>query len=85
MFQGRHSRNARRRAQIQAHIFEEKLLLDAAILFHHEGVVGRCNEQHIEDAPLHQILKGRFFYIELAKVVCVHCNALSDHKNNKKR
>jgi len=53
-----HTRDPRGRGEVQRHILVVELFVDAAILLHHEGIVGRGHQKHVENAPLHQILKG---------------------------
>ena len=53
-----HLRHAGRRRQIERHIFKIQLLLHAAVLLHHKGVVGGGNEKYVENTPLHEVLKG---------------------------
>ena len=56
-------REARRIAQGECGIFIEELLIDAPIVFEHEGIVGVGDEEHIEDTPRHEIDKRGIFEI----------------------
>ena len=56
-------REARRIAQGECGIFVEEFLIDAPVVFEHEGIVGIGNEEHIEDTPRHEIDKRGIFEI----------------------
>ena len=52
-------------AHTQLHIFVENLLIDAPVVFEHEGVVRVSHDEHIEDAPRHQVHKRHILQIKL--------------------
>ena len=62
---GAHLSEGGRIAQSQQHIFIVDFLLDASVVFEHEGVVGVGDDEHIVDASHHQIDKAHVFEIEL--------------------
>ena len=68
----RHTAHAGRRTKIERHILHIQLLVDASVLLHHEGVVARGDKQHVEDAPLHQLVECRIFQIHPAQGLFVH-------------
>ncbi len=59
--------DARGRGEVERGVFEVELFFDAAVLLHHEGVVGRGDEKHVEYPFLHQRLEGGVLEIELAE------------------
>jgi len=50
----RHTDDTRRRTQVKGHVLIVQLLLDTSVLFHHESIVRRGYQQHIEYAMLHK-------------------------------
>ena len=58
-----HLREARRIAQGECGIFIEEFLVNASIVFEHEGIVGIGDKEHIEDTPRHEIDKRGIFEI----------------------
>jgi len=60
---------AGRRTQVERGVFKEYLLLDAAVFFEYERIVVGGNQQHVEDAFLHEVGKRGIFEIELFDVV----------------
>ena len=45
---------------------------ESAVFLHHESVVWRRYQQHIEYAPLHQFAEGCVFEVEAAQGLLVH-------------
>ncbi len=64
--------HARRRTQVERHIFKVDLFFDASILLEHERVVVVGHQQHIIDALTHQVLKRGVLEIKLTKERFVH-------------
>ena len=62
-----HLREARRRTEVERRVFKIYLFLKASVVLQHKRIVGRCHQQHIEYAPLHQVAKRRVLQIELTK------------------
>ena len=58
-----HLREARRIAEREGGIFIEKFLINAPIVFEHEGIVGIGDKEHIKDTPCHKIDKRGIFEI----------------------
>ena len=54
---------ARRRGKVELYVFKIYLLLHAAVIFEHKGIVGGGYEQNIKNAFLHQILKLGVFQV----------------------
>ena len=62
-----HLSETRRRTKVERSVFEIYLLLKAAVVLQHKRIVGRCHQQHIEYAPLHQVAECRVLQIKLTK------------------
>ena len=61
---GRYLREGRRVTHTQFHIFVKDLLVDASVVFEHEGVVGVRHDEHVEDASRHQVDERHILQIE---------------------
>ena len=66
-------------AQSQIHILVEDFLIHSSVVFEHKGIIGIGHNQHIEDAPGHQIDKRHIFqikFIPLLGYLCFHSASL---------
>ena len=72
----RHLGKRGRIAQAQLHVFVKQLLVDAAIILQHEGIVGIGYYQDIENTLRHQVDKRDVFQEEviefLGNIRCTH-------------
>ena len=64
LFRRRHLGERWRIAHAEFHILIENLLIDTSVIFQHEGIVGIGHDQHIKDAPRHQIDERHILQIE---------------------
>ena len=70
---GGHLREGGRVSHAQLHILVEDLLVYAAVVFQHEGVIGVCHYQHAEYAPCHQVYKRHVLQVELVPLMWYFC------------
>ena len=65
LLSGRYLREGRWVTHTQFHIFVEDFLIDASVVFEHEGVVRVSHDEHVEDASCHQVHKRHILQIKL--------------------
>ena len=52
-------------SQSEVHILVKYLLIHTSVVLQHEGVVGICHYQHVEDASCHDIHERHILQVEL--------------------
>ena len=69
LLHGAHLCERWRIAQAQGGVFIENLLVNAAVVLQHEGIVGVGHDKHVEDAPRHQVHKRHVLQVELVPLL----------------